>query len=83
MWSGLLGAAAIVGAYESVYTNAPSQFLTESPAAATTVLLAVALGFLATNLLAPQGESSTEPARTMRDDASDATLDELVAGGAK
>ena len=83
MWSGLLGAAAIVGAYESVYTNAPSQFLSESPAAATTVLLAVALGFLATNLLAPQGESSIGPSRMMRDDASDTTLDELVAGGAK
>jgi hypothetical protein len=56
LWSGLLGAASIVGAYESVYTNAPSQFLTESPAAATTVLLAVGLGFLATNLLAAQSE---------------------------
>ncbi|NYG08355.1 hypothetical protein BJ986_002842 [Phycicoccus badiiscoriae] len=54
LWSGLLGAAAIVGAYEETYTNAPSQFLQESPTAGTTVLFAVALGFLATSLL---GES--------------------------
>src|SRR3954471_14678521 len=39
LWSGLVGAAAIVGAYESIYTDAPSQFLSDSPAAATTVLL--------------------------------------------
>lgn len=51
LWSGLVGAAAIVGAYEETYTNAPSQFLADSPGAATTVLLAAALGFLATSLL--------------------------------
>ena len=51
LWSGLLGAAAIVGAYEETYTNAPSQFLHESPAAGTTVLLAVALGYLAASLV--------------------------------
>ncbi|MDR6865117.1 hypothetical protein [Phycicoccus sp. 3266] len=55
LWSGLLGAAAIVGAYEETYTNAPSQFLQESPAAGTTVLFAVALGYLAASLL-PIGE---------------------------
>jgi len=55
LWSALVGAAAIVGAYEETYTNAPSQFLKESPAAGTTVLLAVALGYLAASLI-PQGE---------------------------
>jgi hypothetical protein len=40
--------AALVGAYEAIYTSAPSQFLTTSPEAATTILLAVALGYLAT-----------------------------------
>jgi hypothetical protein len=63
LWSGLVGAASIVGAYESVYTDAPSQFLSESPAAATTVLLAVGLGYLATNLLAPQANPSGSSAR--------------------
>jgi hypothetical protein len=51
LWSGLVGAAAIVGAYEETYTNAPSQFLHESLAAGTTVLFAVALGYLAASLL--------------------------------
>jgi hypothetical protein len=92
LWSGLVGAASIVGAYESVYTNAPSQFLTESPAAATTVLLAVGLGFLATNLLAAQTSPSAEPvttrprrATTARADKADSTtdLDDLVTGAAK
>ena len=51
LWSALLGAAAIAGAYEEIYTNAPSQFLKESPTAATAVLLAAALGYLATTLV--------------------------------
>lgn len=51
LWSGLLGAAAMAGAYEETYTGAPSQFLRESPSAATTVLLAAALGYLATTLV--------------------------------
>ena len=59
LWSGLVGAAAIVGAYEETYTNAPSQFLAESPAAGTTVLFAVALGYLAASLL-PLGERGPE-----------------------
>ncbi len=51
LWAGLLGTASIVGAYEEIFTNAPSQFLKESPVAATTMLLAVALGYLAVSLL--------------------------------
>lgn len=51
LWSSLLGAAAIVGAYEEIYTNAPSQFVAESPGAATAVLLAAALGFLVMTLV--------------------------------
>ena len=52
LWSALIGAAAIVGAYEATYTSSPSQFLDESPTAATTVMFAAALGYLATTLLA-------------------------------
>jgi hypothetical protein len=51
LWSALIGVAAIVGAYEEMYTNAPSQFIAESAEAGTTVLLAVALGYLATSLV--------------------------------
>lgn len=59
LWSALLGAAAIVGAYEETYTNAPSRFLTESPTAGTTVLLAVAIGYLAASLVAGRAPSGT------------------------
>src|SRR3954454_19703097 len=96
LWSGLVGAASIVGAYESVYTNAPSQFLSESPAAATTVLLAEALGSLAPNVIAAQADSSDAAPRPRRsadsgeaataaskDLHSTADLDDLVTGAAQ
>jgi hypothetical protein len=60
LWSMLVGVAAIVGAYEETYTNAPSQFLSDSPTAATTVLLAVSLGYLATSVLGPQVQADRE-----------------------
>jgi hypothetical protein len=49
-WSGLIGVAAMVGAYEEAYTSAPSQFVGDSTEAATAILLAAALGYLATSL---------------------------------
>ena len=60
LWSMLVGIAAIVGAYEETYTNSPSQFLHESPTAATNVLLAAALGFLATAFLGAQVAANRE-----------------------
>lgn len=93
LWSGLLGAAAIVGAYEETYTNAPSQFLKESPTAGTTVLFAVALGFLATSLLGGGLRSGAHEApgnwdwfnRTSarRNDDDTVGIDGLVAGDSK
>ncbi|GAB3624902.1 hypothetical protein GCM10027418_29870 [Mariniluteicoccus endophyticus] len=50
LWSALLGCAALVAAYETTYTEAPARFLTESPQAATTMLLACAVGVLTTTL---------------------------------
>lgn len=95
LWAGLVGAASIVGSYESVYTNAPSQFLSDSPAAATTVLLAVGLGYLATNLIVPQGDPAAPRGRGRRtaaagdpsstastDPSASTTLDDLVTGAA-
>lgn len=97
LWSALLGVAALVGAYESIYTNAPSQFISESPEAATTVLLAVALGYLATSVVydlladrddttAARGERarhsrSDTPADTSDDELNN--LDDLMAGDKK
>jgi len=51
LWSALVGAAAIVGAYETSYTNSPPQFLTTAPQAATTVLLAAAFGYVGTTVI--------------------------------
>lgn len=88
LWSGLLGAAAIAGAYESIYTNAPSQFLQESPTAATTVLLAAALGYLATTLTG-EGEEreATAPLEDVRSartsDGAHDGFDHLLAGESK
>ena len=88
LWSGLLGAAAIAGAYEAIYTNAPSQFLQESPTAATTILFAAALGYLATTLTgegqeraATAPEENTSWARTA-DDMTDG-FDHVLAGESK
>ena len=91
LWSGLLGAAAIAGAYEETYTNAPSQFLRESPTAGTTVLFAVALGFLATSLLGESLRSGAQDSgsnwnwfnRDRDQDTETVGIDSLVAGDSK
>lgn len=77
LWSMLVGVAAIVAAYEETYTNAPSQFLSESPTAATTILLAVSLGYLATAVLGPQVQASRgRPDPAPHRDARDASGDD-------
>jgi hypothetical protein len=87
LWSALVGAAAIVGAYEATYTNSPTQFLSESPTAATTVLFAAGLGYLATNLLV-EARPGTEDARPAEHAAADTDndhvdRDEVLAGESK
>jgi hypothetical protein len=51
LWSTLVGMAALVGAYEQTYAASPSLFMTDSPTAATTVLLACAMGVVGSVLL--------------------------------
>ncbi|TGN32892.1 hypothetical protein [Aeromicrobium chenweiae] len=51
LWAMLVGSAAIVGAYEQTYAASPTLFLSDSPTAATTVLLACAMGVLGSVLL--------------------------------
>ena len=46
MWAGLLGAAALFGAYEELYVAAPYNFLSESVIAISSLLVPVAMGFL-------------------------------------
>lgn len=51
LWGFLVGSAALVGAYEQTYAAAPSLFVSDSPVAASTVLLAVAMGVIGSILL--------------------------------
>ena len=78
LWSGLLGSAALVAAYEQTYTNAPSQFLSESPTAVTSILLAVALGYLALSLLYPAAPPVAVRTRRSHPDAETRGLDDLM-----
>lgn len=68
LWAMLLGAAGVVGAYEDPYTAAPAEFLSTSPTALTTVLMAAALGFLATIVLGTQIEDERARERDHHDD---------------
>jgi hypothetical protein len=56
LWTTLLGTAALAGAYEFTYAAAPPELLSTSFSTATTLLLNVAVGFLAAALIAPTGD---------------------------
>jgi hypothetical protein len=66
LWSALVGVAAMVGAYEEAYSASPSEFLSTSPTAATTVLLAAAFGFVAAALVAASVNPDREGAAGRR-----------------
>jgi hypothetical protein len=53
LWTTLLGTAALTGAYEFTYAAAPPELASTSVSTATTLLLNVAVGFLAAALVAP------------------------------
>lgn len=55
LWSGLLGLAAMAGAYETTFAASPTSFVVDSATAATTVLVAVSFGLLLASL-APTGQ---------------------------
>ena len=62
LWSTLLGAAALAGAYEHTYAAAPPEVASTSVSTATAVMFAVAIGFLATALMAPATQQPVERA---------------------
>ena len=66
LWSGLVGAGALLGAYETTFVTTPTGFLQDSMTAATTVLVSAALGLLVATtvegLMAP-GSSAAPTAR--------------------
>jgi hypothetical protein len=51
LWAGLLGAATLLGSYETTFAADPAAFVEQSMTAATTVLLTAALGFLVASVL--------------------------------
>jgi hypothetical protein len=50
LWAVLLGAGTFAGCYEATYDAAASQVLSTSPSTVTSLLLTVAVGFLAGSL---------------------------------
>jgi hypothetical protein len=82
LWSGLLGVAALVGAYEYTYAAAPPEVASTSVSAATALLFTVAVGFLATVLVAPTGEEYVERSdrapRHVDDDVEADRLDDMM-----
>lgn len=64
LWAGLVGYAAFAGLYEPVFAANPTLFLSESPVALMTVLLAGALGMAVASfaaLVAPSGSRDAQP----------------------
>ncbi len=82
LWSTLLGAAALFGAFEYTYVAAPPEVTSTSITAVTSLLLASAVGFLCSALMAPEGETfaRSTPRHSFRDDEDPAThsLDEMM-----
>lgn len=56
LWAPLLGAAAFAGAYERVYAVAPAELPDTALTTVTALLMALAVGFLATSWAAPRAE---------------------------
>jgi hypothetical protein len=82
LWSPLVGVAALVGAYEETYTAAPSQFVDQSLSAATTVLLAAAIGYLVSALFATEDRSVERTGRTAAQQRT-LSIDELMTESAR
>ncbi len=75
LWPPLLGVAAVVGAFERVYAQDPTAVVSTSTAAVSGVLLAAALGLIATVFLGPaQAPAETDDATAEGPDALAAAL---------
>ena len=80
LWTTLLGAAALAGAYEYTYAAAPPEVTSTSVTAATSLLFTVAIGFLAAALVAPVEGEVRRPRRTrpVKATESEHKLDDLM-----
>ena len=63
LWSMLLGAAAMAGAYEYSYAAAPPELAATSVSAVTALLMTTAVGFIAAAALAPVEDAERSPRR--------------------
>lgn len=78
LWSTLLGAAAMVGAYEYTYSAAPPEVTTTSVTAVTALLMTSAVGYLAVALLAPRDGASRPVSNRFADDDDHTPLDDMM-----
>jgi hypothetical protein len=81
LWSTLLGAVAMVGAYEYTYSAAPPEVTSTSVTAATALLMTAAVGYLAAALISPAGTNPTvarAPEAPRGDDSAPHKLDDLM-----
>lgn len=80
LWSVLLGAAALAGAYELTYAAAPPEIVETSLSTGTSLLLAVAVGFVVAGLLPGSRDGQPAPAEHVRNER-DETPAELAEVG--
>ena len=80
LWAPLLGAAAMVGAYEYTYAAAPPEVTSTSVSAVTSLLMTAAIGFLAVALTSPRLQAAEpRPHRKSKAVAEDSdSLDEMM-----
>jgi hypothetical protein len=82
LWTTLLGTAALAGAYEFTYAAAPPELASTSLSTATTLLLNVAVGFLAAAIVAPSAAAGIRrPARRAADQTTEQTADQTGTDG--
>ena len=79
LWSTLLGAGAMFGAYEEIYAAAPPEFTSSSVSTLTSLVFTAGLGFLVASFFAPSAEvhhrSTAAPAKLSYLDDNDNTME--------
>jgi hypothetical protein len=78
LWTTLLGAAALAGAYEYTYAAAPPEVATTSVSAATSLLLCVAVGYLVAATVGPQAGVVPTRSSVSDEDLENASFDDLM-----
>jgi hypothetical protein len=78
LWSMLLGAAAVSGAYEYTYAAAPQEMASTSVSAATSLLFCLAVGYLVAATVAPQPGAVPSRPRSRNEDLDNTSFDDLM-----